>query len=375
MPVLFPLTGTGVDVVAGTFFWLSGWHEYTVRTRDRHGRFPYEASLQHRWDLAEEPVVDIYRRWLKYRLRSIDVSVEMRSWNGASWAVCPTHDIDYLRKWRPGIVYRELVEYLLLNRGDHSSAERWERLGKLAGSVRQGRDPFRFSWEEMHRREKEHEIRATYFVKTGAHGPYDVSGYCSSGYLQQRITQLIADGFEVGLHPSYHAATHGKYMKQEQEALREMTGQSVRTVRQHYLRYQPPLTTRLHSSLGFQIDSSMAFAERIGFRRGTCLPYRYFDIIDNEATEVWSFPLAVMDSTFFGYGSKTPAAACEDTRGLLDTCREFGGVCVLLWHNIIYDPIDGHGFDRHFEAILEEVCSSTARVGSIGETFDGWIHT
>ncbi len=372
IPVLFPLGEDGMDIAASAFFWLAGWQEYTTRARDRHGRFPYESSLQARWDLTGLPSVDYYRRWLKYRLMSVEVSVEEQRWHDAPWAVALTHDIDYLRKWRPGIVYREGVEYFLQNKINRPMDERWNRLIHAGRSATGKQDPYRYSWEEMQRQERLRGVTATYFVKTGAHSPYDVDGSSSRKYLKKRVVDLLSDGFEIGLHPSYHAATHVGYIEQEFESLQCMTGCEVRTVRQHYLRYRDPLTPRLQSGLGLEIDSSVAFAERIGFRRGTCLPYRTFDILRNEPFDMWSVPLAVMDSTFFGYGNASPEEAISKTRQLLDTCRDLGGVCVLLWHNIIYDPVDGHGFNRHFETILDEVSASSAFVGSIGDVVDAW---
>lgn len=372
VPKLFPLNGRGFDPIASAFFWLSGWQECTTRMRDRHGRFPYEASLQSEWNLNDQPSVDVYRRWLKQHLRSHEVMVEHRRWGKASWAVCPTHDIDYLRKWRPGIVYRELVEYLLRNRLRQPLAERLDRMQRVITTARRGSDPYRDSWERMQGEESRRNVGATYFLKTGAHSPYDVEDGFSRGYLRERAAELAEEGFEIGLHPSYHAATHGGYMARELKDLRELTGRSVRSVRQHYLRYVHPLTARIQTDLGFMIDSSMGFAAREGFRNGTCLPFRYYDILEDRVLPIWSFPLAVMDSTLFGYRELTHEGAFERTLQLLDTCREFGGVCVALWHNIIYDPVDGHGYGNHFEAVLDEACRRGAFVGSLGAALDGW---
>ena len=46
VPVLFG-TPEAPDFVSSAFFWLSGWQEWTATRVDRHGRFPFDASLQH----------------------------------------------------------------------------------------------------------------------------------------------------------------------------------------------------------------------------------------------------------------------------------------------------------------------------------------
>ena len=35
-----------VDIIANSFYFLSGWQEYYSTVRDKYGRFPYAASLQ-----------------------------------------------------------------------------------------------------------------------------------------------------------------------------------------------------------------------------------------------------------------------------------------------------------------------------------------
>ena len=58
-PVLFTDPETDQDdLVASTFFWLSGWQEYIIAERDRHGRFPHHASLQARFNTTTRPAVD-----------------------------------------------------------------------------------------------------------------------------------------------------------------------------------------------------------------------------------------------------------------------------------------------------------------------------
>lgn len=379
IPALFPLENEGAsrintfDLVASTFFWLSGWQEHTIKRRDRHGRFPYTASLQHAWDIVDQPVVDQYRNLLADMLRQLGVSVTRRHWGGRDWALCPTHDIDYLKKWRPGIIYRELVTHFLSNRLRQPLGKRWDRLSTGYKELLSGRDSYRQSFERIQQEEEKRGVGATFFIKTGAHGPQDVYYSPSNRYLKQRIKALQASAFEIGLHPSYHAATHAGYMSEERRRLQQFTDQRIRSVRQHYLRYQAPLTGRLHIGNGFQLDSSMGFAEHEGFRRGTCMPFQMFDIAANRPLDLWQLPLVVMDSTLFGYRNLTVDEALVRTKQLMQTCKQYGGACVALWHNIIYDPIDGHGFDIHFEATLDRALEEGAFVGGISAAFDQWM--
>ena len=69
------------------------------------------------------------------------MEVEKKTWGDCTWAFCPTHDIDYLKKWRKGIVYREVVQRAVLNSESESIGRRGARVGMaLAGVVLPG-DP------------------------------------------------------------------------------------------------------------------------------------------------------------------------------------------------------------------------------------------
>ncbi|MBC8084473.1 MAG: hypothetical protein H7Z21_14845, partial [Hymenobacter sp.] len=48
------------DLISAAFYLLSGWQEYFSAERDWHGRFPYAASVQHRYDFVAVPVVNYY---------------------------------------------------------------------------------------------------------------------------------------------------------------------------------------------------------------------------------------------------------------------------------------------------------------------------
>jgi hypothetical protein len=48
------------DIISAAFYLLSGWQEYFSDERDRHGRFPYAASVQATYGFVALPVVNYY---------------------------------------------------------------------------------------------------------------------------------------------------------------------------------------------------------------------------------------------------------------------------------------------------------------------------
>ncbi len=372
MPVLFRDPEGRPDWIAGAFFWLSGWQEVTTRTRDRYGRFPLAASLQYRRGFVTRPVVDEYREHLSGMLAAAGFRIRRRKWGESDWAFCPTHDIDYIRKWRAGILYREMVGYALLNGRRVALAERMRRLGEsLADAVRPG-DPFRRALVRIQAEEESRKAGATFFFKAGAHGPHDVPYRLGSGFVRRRIRSLQRSGFEIGLHPGFHAHDHSGYLLEERDRLARFAGPLV-SVRSHYLRFDPRTTGALQAAAGFRIDSSLGWAEHEGFRRGTCLPFPLFDPPGNAELDLWEMPLAFMEAVLFNRRYLSPEEAIEASVGLLNTCRRFGGACVGLWHNTLWDETDYGGWGLHFLNTLDAALDSGAAVLSLREALAGWV--
>ena len=362
-PVLFSGADGEYDLIASSFFWLSGWQEYVTRERDQHGRFTYDLSLQSSLNTAYLPVVEVYREMLARRLETAGIPIKRPE----GWVFCPTHDIDYLRKWRPGMIYREIVEYFAFNRRRVSAGQRASRLGAFAADLLKPGDIFRTSIHRMINRVSQAGGRATYFLKTGAHGPHDVYYNPGNGFLRKTLHRLEALGFEVALHPSFHAQDHAGYLHEEKERLEAVWPLSIRSVRQHYLRYDLLNTSRLHEEAGFFIDSTLGFPDHEGFRRGTCHPFRIFDIQNNKPLNLWELPLSIMDGTVFNRRHLSIDEAIQASSRLAEACKSYGGVFVGLWHNTLWDELDFPGWGEHFERTMDLVEEKGGRILTLQE--------
>ena len=370
-PVLFGANGDP-DLVASSFFWLSGWQEHVVERRDEHGRFPYAASLQSQLSTTGLPVVDVYRAQLQEALQTAGLPLQMRSWSERRWAFCPTIDVDYLRKWRKGMIYREVVEYFLLNRRRNRLGARSARLSAFLRDLMRKGDVFEEALVRMNAC-----IRrlgtATVFLKAAAHGPRDVHYDLNGRFIRQAISDWRRDGFEIALHPSYHAHSHAGYMRAERATLAALVGVAPVSVRQHFLRWEAPQTARLQAGTGFRIDSTLGFAEVAGFRRGTSVPFRHFDIRRNETTQLWEMPLVIMDSALFNRQGLGVEGGIEQTIQLLEMCKRFGGAAVVLWHNVLWDEMDFPGWGRHFEETLAWAAGNGAYIASLESALGDWL--
>ncbi|MBT8402002.1 MAG: polysaccharide deacetylase family protein [Rhodothermia bacterium] len=371
-PVLFRSDRGEPDLVASAWYLLCGWQEMTTQARDDKGRFRYEDSLQSKLSIPLVPAVDGYREQVKQMLIDAGFQVRQRRWGDASWVVCPTVDVDYLKKWRPGMVYREVVQNLALGRRDDPLHGRLKRARQFASQfVRRG-DLYRDSLRRIIEVIGASDGTATIFLKAGAHGPHDVAYPLDGGFVCRLVTSCREAGFEIGLHPSYFASQHPDYMRRERILLTDVVGETIRSVRQHYLRYSIPTTLRLHAESGFEIDSTLGFAEHEGFRRCTCVPYRLFDPYADKATGVWEMPLTVMDGTLFNRRHLGADGAVGATSQVMDLCERFGGCAVLLWHNVLWDEMDAPGWAQHFERTVTEARHRGVGISALGSALDAW---
>ncbi|MDA0875212.1 MAG: polysaccharide deacetylase family protein [Bacteroidetes bacterium] len=374
IPVCFEAEGaSSFDPVAMTALLLSGWQEVVIRVRDEHGRFPHTASFQHATDSLDVPIVDWMRHIVSDQLTAGGLPLERRQFGAHTWAFCSTHDIDYVRKWRPGIWKRELVDRALLNREGESVATRLVRARRATWSFFESEDPFRAALQRIPAELEARRARGTFFYKAGAHGfrdvAYDVSGF---GARMHVIRQLEA-GHEVGLHPSYHAWAHADRLLQERDRLAVASGSPIRSHRAHYLRCDHPASMYRWEAAGFLVDSTLGWAGVPGFRHGTCLPFPLFDPVAARQSTVWEVPLTVMESALFNRQHRSADEAIRDTDRLLKVCRDFGGVFVGLWHNTLWDEADYPGWGRHFEETLRAASDRGALMDTLSRTLDAWI--
>jgi len=104
----------------------------------------------------------------------------------------------------------------------------------------------------------------------------------------------------------------------------------------HYLRWQQPTTLRAWADAGMNYDSTLGYADRPGFRCGTCHEYPAFDPVAQEQLPLRVRPLVVMECSvmaekYLGLGATE--LAVEKILEIKNRCIMVGGYFTLLWHN------------------------------------------
>jgi hypothetical protein len=313
---------------------LTRYEEIVVSDRDRYGRFPASSSVAGRAGLLRSPIVDSYVELLWSALE--------RAWPGLRrksrrFGVLITHDVDdplaTLGRSAPRVV-RQLAADLLLRR-DLGLAGR--RVRAVAGARRGDHrlDPYN-TFDFLMDVAERHGIAATFnFMAADDPSRDDISYRLDDPWIAALIARIHRRGHEIGFHAvdlDPDRTVRGFQLLRE-AAERSGVEQSVWGGRTHYLRWQNPLTWSTWERAGLDYDATLAYADEIGFRTGTCHEYRPYDLLERRPLRLTERPFQVMDQTLFQYMRLADDAALEAAAGIAAECRRHGGVFSVLWHN------------------------------------------
>jgi hypothetical protein len=326
------------DILASTALVLSRFEEIDATGRDSHARFPSAQSIAFRDHYLDRPIVDEYGLALQQVLQALDPGLPAPV---RCLRVKLSHDIDEI-----GIPFslRDLAVQLFARR--RTSTALRDLLSSIGGSTPGSLDQV----IEICRLAGERGLRPALYWKASPPSPFD-SGY---DIADPRISRVMDWAFcrniEMGVHPGYQTFLSPTELRNEVERCRKALGTECIGGRQHYLRWSPE-TWAHWEQCGLAYDSSVGYADRAGFRAGTCWPYFPWLWKQNRRAALLEIPLILMDRTLVSrqYMGKTPEEALATARDLMRKCEAVGGVITLLWHNNCL----GHPFSAYYPAIFD----------------------
>jgi hypothetical protein len=326
-----------IDVFGGAFFMLTRYEELVKPERDEHGRFPATASLARAEGFLHRPIVNEYAELLWSALQ--------RCWPGArrrqrSFSLHLTHDVDHPLA-ATGIARRAVLRNaagdVVRRRAPDLAARRLMALARRARR-RPAHDPYN-TFDFLLGVSESHALRSSfYFMAPERPGPLDGVYDLHDPWIRGLLEQIHARGHEIGLHPSYDTYRDAARIEQEFARLRRATDalgirQERWGGRQHYLQWESPTTWAHFERAGLDYDSSVGYADAVGFRSGICHEHPLFDLRARRTLRLRERPLIAMDVTLSGYLGLSPDAARTAVLDVAAACRRHGGQLVLLWHN------------------------------------------
>lgn len=357
-----------LDVLAASFFLLSGYLDLTISQRDAHGRLlsSYTGLPETTWDL---PLVNHWFRQLNELLAEVITpgaapQPAPQAGFGATQTICLTHDVDLLRKYRTGALPRHLVRAAKAgNLGTEWAASRAVLSGKT-------RDPYD-SFDALYTVKERVSAPSTFFFMGCAPSPRNGDYRISDREAREHLVRAKTFGDEVALHGSWESADQGALLQKEKQAVETANHTPAAGLRQHYLRYQMPQTLQAAAQAGFRYDSTGGFPDRCGFKYGWSGPFQPFDLVEMKPLPIIEVPLICMDMTLSQYEKIPAELALERLTNLLDAATENvpGGAFVFLWHNTIADRSAYPGYWDTFEYFFS-VASGSARFITLSQLCD-----
>ncbi len=349
------------DIVTPSFIFLSRLEEYPDLPRDQHARFQYEYSLAKQYDCIDVPLVDEYalllRQWILTFLKP-DIYIQKRDYQ-----FIPTHDIDLLFRFKNPIqAFKSIFgRDLLINKNLYEVRTSLIEYGNWRKDSKN--DPYILAIQELIQKSAEHHLTSRFFFKALTTNESDCTYDIFDKRVADIVEQILSANMEIGLHGGYDSYNQAEQFIKEKKRLENVLGLPIVQSRQHYLRFDlqgtscnaddhtTQSTLQILENAGIQHDYTLGYAERAGFRCGTCHPYFLYDVKRDCSTDITEHPLIVMDGTLLDY-MKLSAKECNVLISrLLTRCKAVEGDFIMLWHN--------HLLSRNYRDIYSEVYLNT----------------
>lgn len=348
---LFPVYGKDTlmpfDAFAASFYLVSRYEEYLPQVRDKYGRFQAESTWMFENGLLQKPLVDIWAIALKDRLKAIYPDLPFKE---RKFEFVPTYDIDAAWAYKHKGLYRTLGGFFRdLAAGDRASLR--ERHEVLRGKKNDPFDSFEFQFELQ----KEFKLKPIYFILCGEYDTNDKNISLRKEAFRSLIKRL-GDYADVGIHPSFSSYLNIEKMQAEIDGLSEVLHRPLTKSRQHFLRMNLPRSYQKLIELDIYDDYTMGFASQAGFRAGIADAFRFFDLENDMATNLWVHPFALMDGTMRDYLNLDVEASLKLSKQLVDEVKAIGGTFIYLTHN---EALGGEkrwvGWPKMYRELLEYI--------------------
>lgn len=333
-----------MDIISLSFIMLSRYEETVVKERDVHDRFEYKNSLAFHYNFIDIPIVDEYALLLRSALLKFLSNIDIIPRKGK---VIPTHDIDDMRRF--GGIRKNLKTIiggdLLLRKNINIAYKSIKQLFRTKRNIYN--DPYIQAILQLIEISKKHDLCSEFYFMGLIDGENDARYNIFTPEVKFCIDKIKQTNMLVGMHGGYDSSTNERVFNKEKSRIEEVIGGNIEIGRQHYLKFNINKTIDIWEKNCIKKDTTLGYAEREGFRCGTCHEYNLYNIHDNSVTTIKENPLIVMEGTLFEYRMLDNKSALKKIEYLYKRCMAVEGNFVILWHN--------GRLDREYEKRFNEV--------------------
>jgi len=319
-----------LDIFSASFFMLTRWEECVNKNRDSHGRFPAYESLAFKQGFLERPVVNEYVEKLKRMLLELDSRIIFKKYR---YKFMLTHDIDTPFKfYSMASATKTLAGDLIKRRDIKLFLQNLVCFVKSKFNYKE--DPF-YTFDFILKMNKKYDISSFFFFMSGGTTNKDNFYKIGDKRIRQLAQDIKKDNNFIGIHPSYNSYSDSTQFQKEKRKLENILNLVIEYGRQHYLNFTIPGTWQNWEDENMIFDSTLGYADRPGFRCGTCYEFNVFNILTREKLSLKEKPLIAMECSLFEerYLNLSYNDSYKMLISLMDTVKKYNGEFVLLWHN------------------------------------------
>jgi hypothetical protein len=326
-----------LDIFGSAFFMLSRYEELIIKNLDNHDRFPSWASLAFKANFLNRPIVDEYLEILWACLAKLWPDLKRKNYQPELFISC---DVDQPYDCTVE-TFSKLIKVCV---GDlirrRSLTEMLKRINRYAfnklGIYKFDRNyTFDFYMDAC----EQVGLKAAFYFNPSSKEPMNGCYEITDKKIINLIKKIDTRGHEIGVHGSYQTYKDYKKILQQKILVEETLkkagiNQKIRGNRQHYLRWDSAVTPEYLDAAGFEYDTSGSYADRPGFRYGTCKKFSMWSWQNKKKLRLKQQPLIVMECSVADYmGLGYSDDAFKVMQDLKQKCQLFGGTFALLWHN------------------------------------------
>ena len=329
----------GLDIFGSAFFMLTRYEEVVNKVRDNHNRFPAIESIAFQEGFLHRPIVNEYLEILWACIKRVCQPIRRKK---REFRNLLSHDVDapydfalhesktIVKRIAGDIIRRKSIRGLYKTITNSYAIKRY---GIKA-------DPYNTFDYIMDVSEQYNITSAFYFIPKHSAGKIDGDYTLDDYSIRILLKNIHKRGHEIGLHASYNSyrdpvQTANELRKLKKTCIEENIKQEIWGSRQHYLRWETPVTFSNCEKAGLEYDTTLTYAAYPGFRCGICYEYQVYDVEKGRTLNLRERPLIVMEGSVLNksYMGLDIDESYNVFKGLKDSCRMYSGDYTLLWHN------------------------------------------
>ena len=336
------------DIIAMIFFLLSRWEENVLTNRDSLNRVIEEDLFVVKNNLQERPLVDEYVNLIAILIKKSGYEKFSLDKN---YTIIPTHDVDFVKKWRNTFhAWKEIGGDAIKRR--NLSRAIYNLVLWSSSKLRIINEPNN-TIEILINKAKTYNRKAVFFFMSGGSTCWDSYSDKDTDIIADWANKIIDSKNSLGIHPSILTAQSADLTAIELKNYQNIVKYQICCSRQHYLRLLIPETWKILEKNNIGWDSSCGFSNHIGFRCGTAIPFRVFDIETRMILRLKEKPLIVMDTALVEHAKFTENEAIERISKIKSRIEQFGGEFIFLLHNSSLRSYEYQKYKRLIEELYK----------------------